>query len=80
MGLVQVSEDFEVQKLFMRFIIKTLQIFDEEVVERSSEKSQQWNELSKQIKDFMRDGQITPIVNVLQQVVANHTMFAEKTI
>ena len=66
MGLVSVSEDFEVQKIYMRFIIKTLQIFDEEVVERSSEKAPAWTAVSKQIKDFVRAGAITDIINVLQ--------------
>ena len=40
-GLVNVSSDFETQKLFMRFIIKTLQIFDEEMVERSTVQNSQ---------------------------------------
>ena len=79
-GLVQVSEDFEVQKLFMRFIIKTLLIFDEEVVERSTDKPAQWTVLSQKIKDFVRDGKITEIVNVIIVVINNHSQFETGTV
>ena len=74
------SEDPEVQKLFMRFIVKTLQIFDEEVVERASERPLAEHHLCNQIKDFVRQGQIGPIVQVLEQVIANHAMFSAKTV
>ena len=66
LGLIQVTDDVEVQKLYMRFIIKTLQIFDEEVVERAQEKSVVELNLSTQIKNFVRQGQISPIVEVLK--------------
>lgn len=33
-SLPQCSEEFEHKKTYIRFIVKTLQIFDEEVVER----------------------------------------------
>ena len=36
--------------------------------------------LSSQIKDFVRDGQIGPIVTVLLQVIANYNLFPKKTV
>ena len=79
-ALVQSTEDVELQKLYIRFIIKTLQIFDEELVERYSSKPPAEVILSSQIKDFVRDGQIGPIVTVLLQVVANYNLFPKKTV
>ena len=36
--------------------------------------------MSSQIKDFVRDGQIGPIVTVLLQVIANYNLFPKKTV
>ena len=58
MGLVEVSDDFAVQKLYMRFIVKTLLIFEEEVVERLPDRPAQWTALTHQIKDFVRQNSI----------------------
>ena len=74
------TTDIDVQKLFMRFIIKTLQIFDEEVVERAQEKPVAELGLSTQVKDFVRQGQIGSIIEVLKQVIQNHAMFNAKTV
>ena len=46
------------QKLYMRFIVKTLLIFEEEVVERPPDRPAQWTALTQQIKDFVRQNSI----------------------
>jgi len=56
----------ENQKVYIRFIVKTLLIFDEEIVERSQEKSVSDMHLSARIKDWMRvNGAIPQIVTLL---------------
>ena len=68
------------QKLYTRFIIKTLQIFDEELVERFQAKPPAEVFLSSKVKDFVREGQIGPIVTVLLQVIANYELFPKKSV
>lgn len=79
-ALVEASGDVDHQKTFIRFIVKTLQIFDEEIVERSQLKSVEEMQLSGTIKDFMREGQIPQIVTLLRQVLQNHSLFERKTV
>lgn len=79
-ALVEASSDVDHQKVFIRFIVKTLQIFDEEIVERSQQKSVEEMQLSGTIKDFMREGQIPQIVTLLGQVLQNHSLFERKTV
>jgi len=54
MSLVSATQDQDAQKSFIRLIVKTLLVFDEEVVERSETKPMAELELSQRIKDDMR--------------------------
>ena len=73
--------NFEFKNLsHTRFIIKTLQIFDEELVERYQAKPPAEVFLSSKVKDFVREGQIGPIVTVLLQVIANYELFPKKSV
>ena len=66
LSLVQASGDPEHQKMYIRFIVKSMQIFDEDVVERSQDKSNAEMTLNTVIKDFLRDqNQVEPIVTLL---------------
>ena len=80
LSLVQASEDNEHQKLFVRFIVKTLQIFEEEVVENSSEAVETEFELRARCKDFIREGPIGKIVELLSQILNNGSVFQKNTI
>ena len=70
-GLLSQTEDFETQKLYIRFVIKTLQIFDEEIVERpqavenQKQTQQALHAVKSQIKDFVRFNSIKEIIGIL---------------
>ena len=55
--LPESSEDPELKKLFIRFIVKTMQIFDEEVVDRNQFRDEQEINLAARIKDWFREEQ-----------------------
>ena len=80
LSLVQASSDVEHQKLYIRFIVKTLQIFEEEVVEKGSEANEIEFELRSRCKDFVREGPIVKIVELLSQVLNNGSVFHKNTI
>lgn len=70
---MQASGDLEHQKIYIRFIVKSLQIFDEDIVERSQDKSNAEMMLNTNIKDFLRDhNQVEPIVTLFSQVLQNY--------
>ena len=54
--LPQCSNDVEHQKTYIRFIVKALQIFDEEIVEKqvAGTKTPAELQLSQRIKDWVR--------------------------
>jgi hypothetical protein len=62
LSLVHTSADEATQKNYVRLIVKTLLVFDEEVVERSEIKPMQELELSQRIKDAMRVESISAIL------------------
>ena len=79
-SLPEYTSVLEHQKLYTRFIIKTLQIFDEEVVERSEQKKVADMQLSARIKDMLRVDQIPPVVTLLSQILLNSQVFETKII
>lgn len=80
LSLVQNSADENAQKQFIRLIVKTLQVFDEEVVERSETKPMAELELSQRIKDAMRVEAVGPILQILMPTLQNYNVFQVKTI
>ena len=80
LSLVQNSADENAQKQFIRLIVKTLQVFDEEVVERSETKPMAELELSQRIKDAMRVEAVVPILQILMPTLQNYNVFQVKTI
>ena len=56
MALPSATQDFEQQKTFISFIVKTLQVFEEEVVDRSQMRTKPNELLSARIKDWLRIG------------------------
>ena len=79
-SLPQCSPDPEHQKIHIRFIIKTMQIFDEEVVDRGQVRSVDEQNLTVRIKDWLRDNQVGQVITLLNQVLENHGFFERKTI
>ena len=55
-------------------------MFDEEIVERYQQKTVADMNLSASIKDWMRLEQIPQIVELMDQVLENHSMFEKKTV
>ena len=79
-ALTQRAEQVEHKKTYIRFLVRTLQIFDEEIVERYQQKGVADMQLSARIKDWVRVDQIPQITDLLAQVLANSHIFEQKTV
>lgn len=75
LSLVSGNADEAAQKSFVRLIVKTLLVFDEEVVERSETKAMAELELSQRIKDDMRAASVSQILSLLKPTLSNYTLF-----
>ena len=81
--LPESSDDPELKKLYIRFIVKTMQIFDEEVVDRNQFRDEQEISLAARIKDWFREEQgcqINYVITRMNQVLESYTMFERKTV
>ena len=72
---MQVSQDLNLQKAYLKFIIQAMLTIDEEFVDRHESKLNYLKESSNNIKDGIRGGPIVKITGLFAQILQNYELF-----
>lgn len=79
-GIMSITQDVQLQKLYLKFIVQVLITLDEELVERYEGTGHLHNECGTKVKDGIREIAIDGVCLILKQALFSFEQFDTDTI